>query len=499
MPKSGAIGARGRRQVDELVLAYGESTKADSRMIAEDIWGSEAHALMLGKQGLIAPHVLRGILRCLEQARTDHERGKLKLDPKLEDVHMNVEAYIRRKAGPDVAGRLHTARSRNDQVVTDARMHLRVRLLDVQEALCDLQGGLLRIASRHADTVMPGYTHTQHAQPITLGFWATGHAEALARDSERLSAAYQRTNRCPLGACALAGTSLETDRKLTAELLGFEGLMEHALDAVGSRDFVLESLSALAILAANLSRLAEEIVLWSSYEFRLLELDDAVALGSSIMPQKKNPCVAELARARSGVVFGALVRTLSAIKGVPSGYNRDLQEDKPPLWEALDAVEASLRILAHTVGTARFNTERMRELAGANFATATELANFLVAERGLPFRRSHEIVGDTVTQLLREGKGFADLERVGQILAAKGVECRPEELRLLLDPAACVARQHSLGSTAPQEVRRMARRLGQVVRRVCQAVNSRRKSLQQARSRTQRLVDQVLGGEDATG
>ncbi|MFQ6132579.1 MAG: argininosuccinate lyase [Armatimonadota bacterium] len=498
MAKSGPVGARGKRQVDELVLAYSESTTADSHMIAEDIWGSQAHAIMLGRQGIIAPDVLRSILSCLEEARQDHQRGKLKLKARLEDVHMNVEDYVRRKAGPDAAGRLHTARSRNDQVVTDTRMHLRVRLLAVQEALGDLREALLDVAKDHADTVMPGYTHTQHAQPITLGFWATAHAEALSRDADRLAAAYERTNQCPLGACALAGTSFDSDRKLTAELLGFGGVVENSLDAVGSRDFVLEALSALAILAANLSRLCEEVVVWSSHEYGMFELDDAVALGSSIMPQKKNPCVAELARGRAGLVYGALMHTLSALKSVPGGYNRDLQEDRLPLWESLHASEGNLRIMAHVIGTMEFHTERMAELAGANFATATELANYLVAERGMAFRECHEMVGGTVAALAQEGKTFADLERVGELLAAKGVELNTEELRSLLDPAQCVARQRSLGSTAPREVRRMARKLRQGVQRDRRGVAKRRASLSAARRRTQQVVDAVLAGRTVT-
>ncbi len=492
---TGPMGARAQHTVDWLVLAYSESSAVDSRMIAEDIWGSKAHAIMLARQGIISEPDLREILRWLQRARQDAESGRFELRPELEDVHMNVEAYVRENAGPDVAGRLHTGRSRNDQVVTDTRLHLRNRLMDVEDVLFELEESLLNTAQQHAATVMPGYTHTQHAQPITVGFWASGHASALRRDHERLRAAFDRTNRCPLGAAALAGSSFPIDRALTAQLLGFDGLVEHALDAVGSRDFALEALSALAILAVNLSRLAEEIVLWSTTEFGMIRLDPEVALGSSIMPQKQNPCVAELARGRTGAVFARLMQELILLKALPGGYNRDLQEDKPPLWEALDGVEATAHVLAHTVATMTIRLDRMAELAEANFETATELANFIVSKFDKPFREVHGIVGGMVRRLAEENRNFTDQERTGKLLREQGIALSADELADVLDPARSVARQKSTGSTNPQEVERMVGELRDALRAARDGVASRRGGIAQAHARTQEIAEAVIAGK----
>jgi len=296
MPKSSTKLWGGRFAVEPaaVFLDYSQSLATDLRMAAEDIWGSQAHVLMLGKQGILTDAEVREILRCLEEARKHVEADTLTLDPADEDIHMNLEQFVIRGAGAEFGGKLHTARSRNDQVVTDSRLHLRHRLLDVLEALSDLQQALLHRAEGHERTVMPGYTHTQHAQPISVAFWLTGHVAALNRDQARLLSVFDRADACPLGSCALAGTSFPTDRRLTARLLGFARVEEHALDAVGSRDIYLEALSALAILHAHLSRLCEELVLFSTYEFGMVELSDALTSGSSIMPQKKNPCLAEL-------------------------------------------------------------------------------------------------------------------------------------------------------------------------------------------------------------
>ncbi|HAZ62012.1 MAG TPA: argininosuccinate lyase, partial [Armatimonadetes bacterium] len=269
------------------MAAYTESLSVDARMVAEDIWGSQAHALMLAECGLLDPDELRDILTWLERARADFESGAFELRPELEDVHMNVERYVTEGAGAGAGGRLHTARSRNDQVLTDCRLYVRRRLLEVRAATLAIVEAMLARAATETETVMPGYTHSQHAQPITFGFWASAHASAWLRDLRRLAAAYDAVNRNPLGACALAGTDLPIDRGLTTDLLGFAGLAEHALDATSSRDFLLETTSALTLLMLGLSRLSEELVWWSSHEFRLIELDDAYTSGSSIMPQKK--------------------------------------------------------------------------------------------------------------------------------------------------------------------------------------------------------------------
>lgn len=494
--KSGKLwGGRFSADLADIALTFSESTGADGPMVAEDIWGSEAHAIMLAASGIITEADLREILKWLEQARAAWEDGSFELKAELEDVHMNVESYLRQGAGPEFGGRLHTARSRNDQVVTDCKLHLRSRLLDIRERLTELQGALLARAEGRDEQVMPGYTHTQHAQPISIAFWLTGYVALLTRDQERLLAAYRHTNTSPLGAAALAGTSFPTDRKLSAQLLGFDGVQEHALDCVGSRDFVAEALAALAILMANLSKLAEEFVLWSTWEYRMLELDDAYSSGSSIMPQKKNPCIAELTRGKVGLVYGRLMQILTLMKGLPSGYNRDLQEDKPPLWEALDTLELTLSAVKAMVETVTFNLDRMRESVGRNFATATELANFLVSERGLPFRTCHEIVGALVGTLVAEGRTLDDHERVQQVLAAHGQELSLPEIASVVDPQACLNRQVSLGSTGPREVRRMQRALTKAVDKQRELTAEARGKLQEARRQTATIVKQVLAGK----
>jgi argininosuccinate lyase len=367
-------------------------------------------------------------------------------------------------------------------------------LLDLADAVAALQTALLDRAAEHTATVMPGFTHTQHAQPITAGFWLSAHASALVRDGERLQEAFSRTNTSPLGACALAGTSFDTDRAFAARLLGFDGVHEHSLDLIGSRDFVAESMAAAAILMSNLSKLAEELILFSTFEFRMIELDDRFAFGSSIMPQKKNPCVAELARARAGVVYGRLMQVLTMMKATPLGYNRDVQEDKPPLWEALDCTEQTLGVLAGAVRSVQLNDDRMRELAGAYFEAATELANLLVRERGLPFREAHGLIGAIVLALAGEGKTFEDHGRVHELLAAEGVVVDPEALRQALDPVCIVRAQRSLGSTAPDEVERMIGGLRATVNRLAAWAGDRREHIGAARRLTTEGVERLLGG-----
>ncbi len=439
----------------EVMGAFSASLVVDARMVGEDIAGSQAHAIMLGECGLLSAAELAGILRSLEQAREDLEAGRFELKPELEDVHMNVERYLIEAAGLALGGRLHTARSRNDQVLCDAKLYVRRRLLEVEALLGDLAATMLDLAAEHIETVMPGYTHSQHAQPITLGYWASAHASVWLRDLRRLRHAYELVNLSPLGACAIAGTDLPIDRRRTAALLGFDGVHEHALDVTSSRDFLAETLAALAILMTGLSRLGEELVWWSSHEFRLLELDDAFTSGSSIMPQKKNPDCAELTRGKAARVIGDLVQLLTCLKSVSLGYSRDLQEDKPPVWDALDQVAGALATLTGAVATMSVKPARMRELVDANFATATQLANWMVRARGLPFRRAHEITGELVGALIRDGLTLTATDRVVALLAAAEVAATPAELAAVLDPLLGVTRQASLGGPAPDEARRM--------------------------------------------
>jgi argininosuccinate lyase len=487
-------GGRFSSDVDTAMLDFSESTDADSYMVAEDIWGSQAHALMLHECGILSREHLAEILRWLETAREKFEAGELTLKPELEDVHMNVESFLREGAGPEAGGRLHTGRSRNDQVVTDFRMRLRRYLLDIRQGVAELRGVLLELAANHTEDTMPGFTHTQHAQPITVGFWLAAHAAGLERDDQRLAGAFLRTNQCPLGAAALAGTSFPTDRELTAELLGFEGVVLNALDAVQSRDFAIEALAALSALMTNLSRMAEETVVFSSPAFGMLEVDDAFATGSSIMPQKKNPCAGELTRARTGAVHGRLMELLTLLKALPSGYNRDFQNDKPPAWEACEHVLATLRVMVPMWESMTLKLDRMAELAGAEFASATELANWLVRERNMPFRDCHELVGSLVGALVDEGATLDDHERVAEIMTERGQDISAEEVAEIVDPPAVVRAQRSLGSTNPDEVLKVVAQLRCDLGVDIEDIEADATLIQDARDETMRRVREILDG-----
>ncbi len=488
-------GGRFGADLEGLALRFSESLDVDRRMFAEEVWASQAHTVMLARAGLLRDKEARAILAGLKQILEEHQSGKFALRQELEDVHMNVEARLNEIVGAATGGRLHTARSRNNQVVTDARLYVRRRILDVQSALAALQRALLALASRHLESAMPGYTHTQHAQPISLGFWATAHVSAFNRDQARLAQAWKRVNLDASGACALAGTSFPVDRTVTQRLLGFDDVHEHSLDAVGSRDFILEPLACLAMLVTVLSRLSEDLVLWSTYEFGIVELADQWTTGSSIMPQKKNPCMAELARARTGRVFGALTRLLTVTKALPTGYNRDLQEDKEPLFNAFDDVAAMLLVTEGMLRTAKFNAARMQELAGANLCTATEIANYLVREHRLPFRRAHQIVGRLVTVLLGVKGKRAQARAAVAELKKHRVLIDEAQMKRLLDPKAALRAYASRGSSSPAEVRRMIETLGEDLSRHERTCQQRQQQIARARTQTEHLMARVLAGE----
>ncbi|MFH1055480.1 MAG: argininosuccinate lyase [Candidatus Altiarchaeota archaeon] len=489
-------GGRFEKDFTKEVEHFVQSIEVDSEMILEDIWGSEAHAIMLAKCGIITSKDLKKILQSLEKARKDYQSGKLVLREHDEDVHMNVENYIIKGAGPEYGGKLHTARSRNDQVLVDAKLHIRYKILDVKKKVVNLQNVFLKIASENLETPVPGYTHTQDAQPITLAYWATAYVSALNRDLERLDHAYSNVDTNPLGSCALAGTSFPIDRMMTTKLLGFGAVHKHSLDVISSRDFAAETMCALAILMSNLSKLAEEIVYWSTYEFGILELDDSYTAGSSIMPQKKNPCVAELIRGRTGRVYGSLVQLLTMMKGIPMGYNRDLQEDKPPLWNTFKVIEATLDVTAGMIDTMKVNKERLAELSGANFTTATELANHLVREHGLTFRQCHHIVGGLVGELHRKGKNFMDFDEVHSILSKHGVEVSFDEMRQIFDPKKNIHTYRSLGSTSPKEVSKMMVEFRKNVAENVKKINSQEKRIEDAKKLTQKLTSAALKDAD---
>ncbi|HEV8634208.1 MAG TPA: argininosuccinate lyase [Chloroflexota bacterium] len=392
---------------DRLALEFGASIDVDRRLYRQDILGSMAHCRMLARQGIVPLEEARTIVGGLGEVLDEIERGEFAFRVDREDIHANVEGRLREKLG-DLAGKLHTARSRNDQVALDTRLWAREAIVELVRRLASLQEALLDQADANAGAAMPGYTHLQRAQPLLLGHHLHAYVEMLERDAERLRDAYRRADVCPLGSGALAGLPYPIDREGVAGELGFSQVTRNSLDAVSDRDYAVEIAAASALAMVHLSRLCEEIVLWSTSEFGFLELDDAFSTGSSIMPQKKNPDPAELVRGKSGRAIGQLVALLTTLKGTPLAYNKDFQEDKAALFDAVDTLAGCLAVLAPLVQTARFQRERLEAAAGENFVLATDYADFLAA-RGVPFRRAHEIVGRLVARCLERGERLEDV------------------------------------------------------------------------------------------
>jgi len=424
----------------------------DRRLAAADIAGSKAHAAMLAEAGIISAEDGAALAKGLDEVLDEIESGSFTFSRALEDIHMNVEARLKELVG-DAAGRLHTARSRNDQVATDLRLWLREALDGADAGLRDLQAALIDQAERHADTVMPGFTHLQTAQPVTFGHHLLAYVEMLGRDRGRLADCRTRLNESPLGAAALAGTSFPIDRENTARALGFDRPMANSLDAVSARDFALEFLAAAAICATHLSRLAEELVIWTSAQFGFVRLSDAFTTGSSIMPQKKNPDAAELVRAKVGRIAGAFTGLLIVMKGLPLAYGKDMQEDKEPVFDAADTLALAVSAMAGMVRDMEAVPEAMLAATEAGFPTATDLADWLVREAGLPFREAHHVTGRVVR--LAEERGV-ELEAL-ELEALQGVDARiTADVYSVLSVAASVASRTSLGGTAPDNVRAAA-------------------------------------------
>jgi argininosuccinate lyase len=439
-------GGRFEGATDALVEAFTASIDFDRRLYREDIAGSIAHARMLGRQGIISADDAAQIVAGLEQIRDDIEAGRFDFRADREDIHLNIEAVLAERIGP-AAGRLHTARSRNDQVATDLRLFVRDACDEAVARLQALRTALLDVADREAGTVISGFTHLQHAQPVLLAHHLLAYEAMFARDGERFAQARARMNVLPLGAGALAGVTYPIDREFVAEQLEFEAVAANSIDAVSDRDFVVDVHSAAALAMVHLSRLAEEIVLWSTSEFALIQLPDGFATGSSIMPQKKNPDVAELVRGKSARVIGNLVQSLTLLKAQPLSYNRDLQEDKQPLFDTIDTLLASLAVTAAMLPALEFDVERARASAVEGFALATDLADYL-AKRGVPFREAHAAVGGLVARCEREGRGLAELT-LEEFQAAHSAF---EEDVLSIDLEGALAARSAIGGTAPAAV-----------------------------------------------
>ena len=447
-------GGRFRKETDSLVNDFNASIHFDARLYQEDIQGSMAHARMLSDCGIISPEDNRQIQEGLAAILADVEAGRVEFTADNEDIHMNVEALLTQRIG--AAGkRLHTARSRNDQVAVDLRLHLRREICEITGQILDLQQAILEQARAHTNTVMPGYTHLQRAQPISFAQHLLAYGEQLKRDVTRLADCKKRMNVCPLGSGALAGTTYPIDRFETARLLGFDGPCSNSLDGVSDRDYALELLSALSILMMHLSRFAEEVILWCSWEFKFVELDDAYSTGSSIMPQKKNPDVAELVRGKTGRVYGDLMGLLTTMKGLPLAYNKDMQEDKEPVFDAVDTVKMCLPVFAGMIATMRVLPENMRRAAGGGFINATDCADYLT-RKGMAFRDAYTTVGNLVYYCTQQGKLLEELtlEELKNISPLFGEDVY-EALRL----ETCMGQRRSHGGPAPEETERQIREL----------------------------------------
>lgn len=447
MPIKRMWGGRFEESGSDLVNKFGASITFDQEMAQEDIQGSLAHVKMLKATKILDTADADAIIKGLETLDEKLKQGKLSFNIENEDIHMNIEALLTAEIGP-VAGKLHTGRSRNDQVATDLHLYVKERLPQVIAAIKQLQQVLVDKASDNVETIMPGYTHMQHAQPISYGHYLMAYFQMLQRDAERFQFNIQHTDVSPLGAAALAGTTFPIDRQLSAKYLGFSDIYHNSLDAVSDRDFVLEFLSSASILMMHLSRMCEELIYWCSYEFGYIELSDAYSTGSSIMPQKKNPDTAELIRGKTGRVYGDLMGLLTTMKGLPLAYNKDMQEDKEGVFDAVKTIIPSLKIMAGMVETLKVNQDKMEHAVHNDFSNATELADYL-ASKGIPFRQAHEIVGELVLKGLKTGKNLSDIslaeyQKISPLIT--------EDVYHVLQPKVAVERRNSAGGTGFAQV-----------------------------------------------
>ena len=435
-------------QVEKIADDFNSSIRFDSRMYQQDITGSMAHAAMLAAQGIITNEDADALIAGLEQILADIDSGKLPIDMACEDIHMFVEQVLTERLG-DVGKKLHTARSRNDQVALDIRMYLRSEIAEISRLVKALIAAVTDKAEQYADAIMPGYTHLQRAQPITFGHHLMAYAMMLLRDLDRLADCKRRMNQSPIGCCALAGTTYNTDRRFEAEKLGFDGICMNSLDGVSDRDFCAELMGCLSVLMVHLSRFSEEIILWSSWEFKFIELSDAYTTGSSIMPQKKNPDMAELVRGKAGRVFGDLMGLLTTLKGLPLAYNKDMQEDKEGVFDAVDTVKMCLQVFAPMIATLTANTANMKRAAQTGFINATDLADYLV-KKGLPFRSAYKISGQLVALCIQNN---TVLEELPLETYKQYSDLFENDLYQDIDLVTCVEKRISEGGTSTASVK----------------------------------------------
>ena len=438
---------RFQKQLNSRVNDFNSSIHFDCRMYKQDINGSIAHVTMLGKCGIISEDDAALIRKTLGEILNDLDAGTLAFDMNAEDIHMFVESELTARIG-DVGKRLHTARSRNDQVALDLRLYLRDEIAELKALLMHLLNVICNKSEQHAADIMPGYTHLQRAQPVTLGHYLMAYGQMFARDVRRLDDVTQSMNVLPLGSCALAGTTYPIDRVMVAELLGFDSVCQNSMDGVSDRDYAIELLSTLSIMMMHLSRFSEEIILWSSSEFGFVDLDDAYSTGSSIMPQKKNPDIAELVRGKTGRVYGDLTTLLTVMKGIPLAYNKDMQEDKEAVFDAVDTAKICLELFADMLDTATFNVSTLHDAVSKGFINATDCADYMV-KKGLPFRSAYKIVGQLVAYCIAHNKTLETLSLDEYHIASPVFE---EDVYKAIDPDTCVAGRACLGGPAPGRV-----------------------------------------------
>lgn len=449
MPKNTKLwGGRFEGTVEEWVEQFGASISFDHQLAKFDLMGSLAHVQMLGQTGILSLEEAEQIQDGLKALLRDLEAGELHFDIANEDIHMNMEVLLTEKIGP-LAGKLHTARSRNDQVATDMHLYLKEQLGHVLDKLANLNSVLLDLAEKHVETIMPGYTHLQHAQPISFAHHLMAYYNMFQRDSERFAFNLKHTDLSPLGAAALAGTTFPINRQLSSDLLGFQQPYTNSLDAVSDRDFILEFLSNASILMMHMSRFCEEIINWCSFEYQYISLSDSFSTGSSIMPQKKNPDMAELIRGKTGRVYGNLLGLLTVMKSLPLAYNKDLQEDKEGMFDTVETILNSLDVLAGMLSSMQVNKAKMQQSTENDFSNATELADYL-AEKGLPFREAHEIVGKLVLDSIKHGKNIQDWDLEELQAYHPLIE---EDIYIYLRPETAVRRRNSLGGTGFEQVK----------------------------------------------
>ncbi len=493
-------GGRFSKESDKLLEEYtaAEDIKLDERLFIYDIVGTEAHDIMLNEIGALDSIKLQKILIELEKLKKLWESGQFNLKIEHEDIHMNVEKFVIDEIGEEIGGMMHLSRSRNDQVLLDLRLFLRDEICEIASALIDTVNVFLEKSKENLETLMPAYTHTQPAQPMTFAFWCMAHIDAFIRDLTRLDEIFKRINMNPLGAGAIAGVSWPIDRKITADLLGFDGIQENALDVISSRgELGAELIGILSIIMTHLSKISTDLILWSSKEFDMIELDDAFTTGSSIMPQKKNPDAAELVRAKSKKIIGYLTQALGILQGLPSGYNRDFQETKGPLFYSIDITKMSVRIIAEMIKTMKLKKERMLELAKSNYITATELIDLLMKKGDLSFRTAHKVVGKLINALISKNIDMTDLkssmvqEIIGNLVDKK-IELTDEDVENALDPWKTVQRRKHVGGPAKEEVLRMLEDRKDIIKEISKKNLEKKKKIKNCHDELEKKVQKLI-------